>query len=165
MRGGHDDTGGGDNAADGGGEAGGRRPGARTYRAPGIAVSFDPEVCRHAAECVHGLPSVFDTARRPWIMPDAAEPGVIAEVVRRCPTGALTYRRADGATEIPDRPTTVRRTADGRLLLRGELRVTGPDGEVRETPRTMLCGCGRSSGQPYCDRSGRCGGEGGPVDD
>ncbi|WP_405007133.1 (4Fe-4S)-binding protein [Kitasatospora purpeofusca] len=135
----------------------GRADGPRAYRGDGITVSFDARVCRHAAECVHGLPAVFDTARRPWIMPDAAEPGVIAEVVRRCPTGALTYRPADGGAEVPDRPTTVRRTADGRLLLRGELRVTDASGEVREMPRAMLCGCGRSAEPPYCDRSGECG--------
>ncbi|MEU6232789.1 (4Fe-4S)-binding protein [Kitasatospora sp. NPDC047058] len=138
--------------------AGPRRPAARTYEAAGIAVTFDPQVCRHAAECVHGLPSVFDTTRRPWIMPDAAEPGVLAEVVRRCPTGALRYRLAGGGTEVPDRPTSVRRLPDGRLLLRGDLRVTDAEGAVRETPRAMLCGCGRSAGQPYCDRSGPCGG-------
>ncbi|MFJ4667262.1 (4Fe-4S)-binding protein [Kitasatospora purpeofusca] len=151
---GSEDTGG----SGAGKAADGRGSGARAYRGDGITVSFDARVCRHAAECVHGLPAVFDTARRPWIMPDAAEPGVIAEVVRRCPTGALAYRLADGGAETPDRPTTVRRTADGRLLVRGELRVTDASGEVREAPRAMLCGCGRSAEQPYCDRSGECGG-------
>ncbi|MFD0272997.1 (4Fe-4S)-binding protein [Kitasatospora sp. NPDC127111] len=144
----------------GGGEgaAGPRRPAARTYEAEGIAVTFDPLVCRHAAECVRGLPAVFDTTRRPWIMPDAADPGLLAEVVRRCPTGALRYWLAGGGTEVPDRPTSIRRMADGRLLVRGDLRVTGAEGAVRETPRAMLCGCGLSAGQPYCDRSGACGG-------
>ncbi|MFG3051985.1 (4Fe-4S)-binding protein [Kitasatospora sp. NPDC048239] len=138
-------------------QAGARHGTVRTYEAEGIAVAFDSAVCRHAAECVRGLPAVFDTGRRPWISPDAAEPGVVAEVVRRCPTGALSYRLADGTTEVPDVPTTVTRTADGRLLLRGRLRVTDAAGEVRQTPRAMLCGCGGSSGQPYCDRSGACG--------
>ncbi|MFD8781547.1 (4Fe-4S)-binding protein [Kitasatospora sp. NPDC059599] len=135
---------------------GDRGGGARTYEGAGIAVSFDARVCRHAAECVRGLPEVFDTGRRPWITPNAAAPEAVAEVVRRCPTGALRYRRADGGLEEPDRPTTVLRTADGRLLVRGDLRVTGTDGEVRDTPRAMLCGCGLSGGQPYCDRSGAC---------
>ncbi|WP_078896184.1 (4Fe-4S)-binding protein [Streptomyces sp. NRRL S-495] len=159
SRAGTEGTGGTEGTDSNGGEkaAGGRASGARAYRGDGITVSFDARVCRHAAECVHGLPAVFDTARRPWIMPDAAEPGVIAEVVRRCPTGALAYRLADGGAEAPDRPTTVRRTADGRLLVRGELRVTDASGEVREAPRAMLCGCGRSAEPPYCDRSGECG--------
>ncbi|MFE6747612.1 (4Fe-4S)-binding protein [Kitasatospora purpeofusca] len=152
-------AGSGDTGGGGAGKAAeGRAGGARAYRGDGITVSFDARVCRHAAECVHGLPAVFDTTRRPWIEPDAAEPGVIAEVVRHCPTGALAYRLADGGAEAPDRPTTVRRTADGRLLVRGELRVTDSSGEVRETPRAMLCGCGRSAEPPYCDRSGECGG-------
>ncbi|MEU8510088.1 (4Fe-4S)-binding protein [Kitasatospora sp. NPDC048722] len=134
--------------------------GAKAYEAPGITVTFDAGICRHAAECVHGLPAVFDTGRRPWISPGAAPAADVAEVVRRCPTGALRYRLAGGEAEPPDRPTTVTRTVDGRLLLRGELRVAAPDGEVRETPRAMLCGCGGSAEQPYCDRSGACGGGG-----
>ncbi|WP_441249222.1 (4Fe-4S)-binding protein [Kitasatospora sp. McL0602] len=136
---------------------------AKTYEAAGVAVTFDSAVCRHAAECVRGLPEVFDTGRRPWITPGAAAPEAVAEVVRRCPTGALTYRlasggAADGGVEQPARPTSVVRTTDGRLLMRGELRITGGEGEVRETTRAMLCGCGASEDGPYCDRSGACGG-------
>ncbi|GAA2993663.1 hypothetical protein GCM10020229_02640 [Kitasatospora albolonga] len=128
---------------------------AKEYRAEGVSVSFDPGLCRHAAECVGGLPEVFDTGRRPWITPGAAAPEVVAAVVRRCPTGALTYLLTPGGTEPPDRPTTVTRTEDGRLLLRGELRI----GE-RAATRAMLCGCGRTAEAPYCDRSGTCGTEG-----
>jgi uncharacterized Fe-S cluster protein YjdI len=144
------------------------QPTAKTYEAEpdpatrrgGVAVTFDSAVCRHAAECVRGLPEVFDTGRRPWITPGAADPDQVAEVVRRCPTGALTYRLADGRTEQPDRPTSVTRLADGRLLLRGELRITDgtPGSAARETTRAMLCGCGATTEPPYCDRSGTCGG-------
>ena len=128
----------------------------KPYRGNLITVSFDARRCLHAAECVRGLPQVFDTGRRPWISPDAAPADEVAEVVRRCPSGALQYRLVDGATEQPDVPTTAERTGDGRLVLRGDLRVTAADGEaVRET-RVMLCGCGASGSQPYCDRSGPC---------
>ncbi|MFE0460349.1 (4Fe-4S)-binding protein [Kitasatospora sp. NPDC058965] len=130
--------------------------GPRTYRAEGVEVTFDAALCRHAARCVGGLPEVFDTGRRPWIEPGAAEPDRVAEVVRRCPTGALTYLLR-GAPEEPQRPTTVARTEDGRLLLRGDLALPGPDGAERRATRAMLCGCGHSAGQPYCDRSGACG--------
>lgn len=61
----------------------------KTYEGREIAVSFDPEVCRHAAECVRGLPSVFDTKARPWIQPDNAGAAEVREVVGRCPSGAL----------------------------------------------------------------------------
>ncbi len=52
-------------------------------------VSFDPEVCIHAAECVKGLPQVFDTNKRPWIQPDGAPGEAVDAQVGRCPSGAL----------------------------------------------------------------------------
>lgn len=65
----------------------------KTFRGPLVDVSFDGEVCRHAAECVRGMPSVFDTAARPWINPEAASTpdsaDLLREVVGRCPSGAL----------------------------------------------------------------------------
>ena len=64
----------------------------KSYDGKEITVSFDAEVCRHAAECVKGLPAVFDTQRRPWIDPDGASPEEVAAQVRRCPSGALQYQ-------------------------------------------------------------------------
>lgn len=37
----------------------------RRYYGPIVDVSFDKELCEHAAECVRGMPAVFDTGRRP----------------------------------------------------------------------------------------------------
>lgn len=65
----------------------------KTYVGPIVDVSYDGEVCRHAAECVKGMPAVFDTARRPWIDPGVADTERLADqlrqVVGRCPSGAL----------------------------------------------------------------------------
>jgi uncharacterized Fe-S cluster protein YjdI len=65
----------------------------KTYFGPLVDVSFDGAVCQHAAECVRGMPAVFDTARRPWIDPGQASDSALAEhlrdVVGRCPSGAL----------------------------------------------------------------------------
>ena len=61
----------------------------KLYAGQDVTVSFDPEVCQHAAECVRGLPSVFDSQRRPWIQPDGASAAEVIEVVARCPSGAL----------------------------------------------------------------------------
>ncbi|MFI9465365.1 (4Fe-4S)-binding protein [Streptomyces xiamenensis] len=76
----------------------------KAYEGRSITVTFEAARCRHAAECVRGLPEVFDTARRPWIRPDGAEAGRLAEVVRRCPSGALQYERVDGGEETAGRP-------------------------------------------------------------
>ncbi|EFQ82002.1 hypothetical protein HMPREF0063_12844 [Aeromicrobium marinum DSM 15272] len=65
----------------------------KTYPGPLVSVSFDGEICQHAAECVRGFPEVFDVARRPWIDPTRAdtEPAAerLREVIGRCPSGAL----------------------------------------------------------------------------
>jgi uncharacterized Fe-S cluster protein YjdI len=65
----------------------------KTYFGPIVDVSFDGAVCQHAAECVHGMPSVFDTGRKPWIDPGVATSDAAADelraVVGRCPSGAL----------------------------------------------------------------------------
>jgi uncharacterized Fe-S cluster protein YjdI len=48
---------------------------------------------------LRGQPDVFNLNRRPWILPDPAEADELAEVVRRCPSGALLYKRLDGGPE------------------------------------------------------------------
>ncbi|MFE0100754.1 (4Fe-4S)-binding protein [Streptomyces sp. NPDC059009] len=148
------------NAADPDTASAPRAPRGKPYPGNVITVTFDPARCLHAAECVHGLPQVFDTARRPWITPDAAPADEVAEVIRRCPSGALQYVLVDGTTERPESPTTVHRDGRGRLVLRGDLLITPADcGEPVPETRAMLCGCAASAHQPYCDRSGPCGAE------
>lgn len=65
----------------------------KRYTGPILDVSFDGAICEHAAECVRGMPTVFDTAKRPWINPEAANTEELAEhlreVIRLCPSGAL----------------------------------------------------------------------------
>ncbi|MGW1335853.1 (4Fe-4S)-binding protein [Streptomyces rubiginosohelvolus] len=136
------------------------RPAAKSYDGEGIVVGFDAHRCLHAAECVRGLPTVFDVDRRPWVQPDNAPADAVAEVIHRCPSGALQYHRTDGMPdEVPDVPTRVSLHADGVLHLRGDLEVATPYGPRHET-RVMLCGCGATANAPYCDHSGPCAGHG-----
>ena len=44
----------------------------KAYQGSEITVYFDPQRCRHFAECLRGLPEVFNARQRPWIAPDAA---------------------------------------------------------------------------------------------
>lgn len=121
------------------------------YDGKDIEVTYDTARCLHAAECVRGLPAVFDTSKRPWVDPDAADAEMIATVVRRCPTGALHYKLREGEPEHPSVPTKVNLPEQGPLLIAGELEL---DGES-ET-RAALCRCGQSKNQPFCDHSGSC---------
>jgi uncharacterized Fe-S cluster protein YjdI len=67
----------------------------QSYSAPGITVTFDPNVCIHAAVCVKGLPAVFDVKRKRWIQPEHASVDEVAAQVSRCPSGALQYERTE----------------------------------------------------------------------
>ena len=61
------------------------------YRNDKIVVRYEPKICIHAGDCVRGLPSVFDVGKKPWINVDGASPEKIAEQVKKCPSGALSY--------------------------------------------------------------------------
>lgn len=129
----------------------------KTYTADGIEVRYDVRRCIHYAACVRGLPHVFDPKRRPWVEPEQAAPDAVAEVVMRCPTGALHFTRTDGGSEeaVPD-TNTVTISPDGPLYVRGDVQVETPEGAVvLKDTRVAFCRCGLSQHKPFCDNSHR----------
>jgi uncharacterized Fe-S cluster protein YjdI/CDGSH-type Zn-finger protein len=129
----------------------------RVYRNDRIEVTWEPAFCIHVAECLRGLPRVFDSWRQPWIVVDNGSPDEIAEVVQRCPTGALHFRRLDGGPqEAGPEETTVQLRHDGPSFVRGKIRIEDPSGHVvREDTRVALCRCGGSEHKPFCDGTHR----------
>ena len=65
------------------------------YRGAEVTVTFDKEVCIHAARCVSELPAVFDLEGKPWIQPDQASASAVVAQVGRCPSGALQIASED----------------------------------------------------------------------
>ena len=125
------------------------------FDSAGIRVTWSKRRCIHAAECVRGLPAVFQPGRKPWVMPERAGAGTIAEVVMRCPTGALHFERHDGGPAEPKPASnTIEPTRGGPLHLRGDLELLNADGTplLRDT-RVALCRCGQSRNKPFCDNS------------
>ncbi|MGA4507512.1 (4Fe-4S)-binding protein [Propionibacteriaceae bacterium G1746] len=65
----------------------------KLYTGPLVDVSFEAELCIHSGNCTGGMPSVFNTRKRPWIDPGVADTPEKADelraVIRRCPSGAL----------------------------------------------------------------------------
>ena len=119
-----------------------------------IRVTWSKTRCIHSAECVRGLPLVFQPGGRPWIKPDAGNAARIAEIIERCPTGALHYQRLDGgATEAPSERNVVTPEPDGPLFARGNLEIADGEGHVLRDTRVALCRCGASSHKPLCDGS------------
>src|SRR5699024_44353 len=128
----------------------------KTYVSDGIDVSYDKNRCLHAAECVKGLPEVFDVKERPWIQPQHAHANQVAEIVERCPTGALTYVRKDGVeNEKAPEKTTIGQVDGNRIYVTGHLDIEAEEGSIKAT-RATLCGCGYSENKPFCDNSEQC---------
>jgi uncharacterized Fe-S cluster protein YjdI/CDGSH-type Zn-finger protein len=121
------------------------------YRGTDVEVSFDLDLCIHIGECLRGHHGVFQLDRRPWVLPDQADAGAVAEVVQWCPSGALQFRRLDGGPQETHQGTQMTPMRDGPLLVTGEIDVRHEDGSIERLPRATLCRCGLSNNKPFCD--------------
>jgi CDGSH-type Zn-finger protein/uncharacterized Fe-S cluster protein YjdI len=121
----------------------------KSYAGEAIEVTFDMGRCIHARNCFLKLPEVFNPEKRPWVNPDAAKPEEIAAMIRTCPSGALNYRRLDGADgEVAPKLNRVAVQENGPLAFHGALSISGED-----QTRATLCRCGQTKNPPYCDFS------------
>lgn len=132
----------------------------QTYTAPGITVTFDPNLCSHSAVCLRTLPQVFDVRRRRWVAPEAASVDEVVAAVERCPSGALQCVREGAAREVTgevaaqpaDPGTGILASRNGPLLVQGDFVLLDENGEILPTPgRAALCRCGGTSNAPFCD--------------
>lgn len=142
----------------------------KEYANDELVVYWKPEKCIHSRNCVRGLPEVFDRSKRPWINMAGASSEDIMRTIDRCPSGALSYRRASGngasknetigneadeAGETPqEKAASIRVTKNGPLLVEGNCVLV--DSEGRRTASSgpfALCRCGSSKKKPFCDGS------------
>jgi uncharacterized Fe-S cluster protein YjdI len=120
-----------------------------------IDTTWDGRLCIHVQECTRAKGELFESGREPWCQPDLGEADYVAEVVRRCPTGALTYDRKDGAAEekAPE-ANTILLANNGPLYLSGELKIDGAKDDMPGVRfRAALCRCGDSQNKPFCDNT------------
>ena len=123
------------------------------YHGKSIIVRFSVDRCTHVAECLRGLPQVFNTRKKPWVSPDAEPADDVAEVIMRCPTGALHFERLDGGTaeSIPQQ-NNIMLLESGPAFIRGNIEIRQSDGTlVLKESRMSLCRCGASQHKPFCD--------------
>jgi uncharacterized Fe-S cluster protein YjdI len=57
------------------------------HKSDKLVVRYDPAICIHAGECVRGLPSVFNLARKPWIDVNGASAAASSNRSRVAPRG------------------------------------------------------------------------------
>ncbi|GAB5557108.1 MAG: hypothetical protein SchgKO_13210 [Schleiferiaceae bacterium] len=124
-----------------------------------VTIIWKSDVCIHAANCVKGLPGVFDTKKRPWINAQGASTQEIIDQVNKCPSGALTYKMDSDVEASAETTVDVTLASNGPLLVAGKIRVFDAEGNlVEEKEKCALCRCGESSNKPYCDGSHKAAG-------
>ena len=100
--------------------------GKKIYDYPGkdADVQWDERLCIHIGECGRANNELFVGGRQPWCQPDLVTPEAVVDVVLRCPSGALTFRRKDGGpAETPVKENTVTVAHNGPLYVRGDLEI------------------------------------------
>ena len=148
-------------------------PNDRKYSSKEITVHWKPATCIHATTCYRELNEVFNPRERPWIKMDGASTEKIIDIVRRCPTDALTYEwneegkasdkapgsgpaEADMLKEAENHPAEIRIMRDGPYVVEGDFTMIGSDGqELKRMLMTSFCRCGASEEMPFCDGSHR----------
>lgn len=143
--------------------------GFKEYHSKDLIVLWHPKLCSHAGKCWQELPGVFKPEARPWIDLSAGTAEEIIHAIDQCPTGALQYRLAENSSLDPaaaagpgsadykiKEPVAVkiRVVKNGPILLEGPARLFDHNGELlKEYDRFVLCRCGMTDNQPFCDGS------------
>jgi uncharacterized Fe-S cluster protein YjdI/CDGSH-type Zn-finger protein len=121
----------------------------KEYSNQEMVVCWQPEKCIHARECVKGLPQVFDHSQKPWIDMKGASSEDIMKVIDRCPSGALSYRKA-GQCEACS--VKIKVMKNGPLLVDGDTILMNREGKEESVKGPLaLCRCGSSENKPFCD--------------
>src|SRR5256714_414524 len=140
-------------AASGGAPASMVSGGVETVQGERLELAFEARRCIHSRFCVTGAPQVFlANVKGPWLHPDAMPVERLVEVAHACPSGAIRYRRKDGAPEEPVPPVNLASVREGGpYAFRAQLQIDGAAAGFRRT----LCRCRASEDKPYCDGSHR----------
>jgi len=125
----------------------------QNYKKNELEISYDPNICTHAANCVNNFPEIFNINEKPWINLDAATKDKLSEAVKNCPSGALKSKSNDLQESETEKETVeIDVMSKGPLLVKGNFRIKDHNGNIIETKeRVALCRCGVSENKPFCD--------------
>jgi len=126
-----------------------------------VTVYWRSELCIHSANCLIGLPEVFNMKKKPWINVHASNSKDIMKTIDTCPSRALTYLKSTKFVTSKPRAKAKMKSKFARIhiLKNGPVLVTG-NFIVRDSRKkklkienevAALCRCGNSKKKPFCD--------------
>jgi CDGSH-type Zn-finger protein len=123
-----------------------------TYVGNGVTIYDDRSRCAHAGNCTDNLASVFKMGSEPWIDAKGASIEEITNLIRTCPSGALSYTQSEsGEPEENLEGPKVTVAVDAPYHTRGVEIVSGEGDSYDVRERQALCRCGGSRNKPFCD--------------
>ncbi len=123
----------------------------KDYRGKDITVHFNLGVCSHNGICLT-LKPVFKKGRRPWIMPDLGKKEEIIDIIRKCPSGALSYTIDGVRYQDFDREPAIKIDKCGPFMIEGYIEFKDDQNSCPESKEHYcLCRCGKSKNHPFCD--------------
>lgn len=126
----------------------------KEYEGKNISIFYNIALCYHAKECVNGLPAVFARESRPWVNPDNSDNDSIINIIKKCPSGALSYKVGGEHTRNFGGENKIRIEKDGPYQVSGNIELKiGQDLQPPAKDHYTLCRCGASKNKPYCDGS------------
>ena len=140
----------------------------RDYKNDDITVHWKPKQCIHSTLCYTKLREVFDPRKRPWVNMHGSTTEKIIDIVKKCPTDALTFtwndeekRKAfeeNQGTEAPaeTKPVKINLMKNGPIVASGDFKILDEDGkEFKSMKMVSFCRCRESNSMPYCDGTHR----------
>jgi uncharacterized Fe-S cluster protein YjdI len=133
----------------------------RSYKNEDITVFWRSELCIHSANCLVGLPGVFDSSERPWININGASSKDIIKTINTCPSRALLYlKNANNSLRKPRKKSKktpkfarIEILKDGPAIISGNfiLRDSNKKKIRLKREKAAICRCGASKKKPFCD--------------
>ena len=127
----------------------------KTYKTENLTIIWKPNVCIHSTICFKGLPHVFNPREKPWIKSEKSNTEELMNQIKKCPSGALSYKLNNETLKTNTMETTntkIQLAPNGPLLVNGTITIIDKDGnETAKEGMTALCRCGHSQNKPFCD--------------
>ena len=127
-----------------------------SYVGGNITVHDNRGICSHASYCADNLESAFNAEREPWVDPNAEPVQTIIDVVKACPSGALSYSIDGVEYRDQHRDPSITVSKDGPYVVVGGVELKDASwGKEASTEHYALCRCGQSKNIPFCDGTHR----------
>ena len=125
-----------------------------SYAGQQLTIHDNRAACAHVGFCTDQLANCFRHKQDPWIHPDAEDVEKVIEVIRKCPSGALSYSINDEKHNVFSANPSITIIKGGPLAVTGGIELleqTFANGV--STEHYTLCRCGASKNKPFCDGS------------